>query len=674
MASLKTRSASKTNGVGQSLLEWPTRPAQTRVISNPYDLMLNTASILLVILIVIYIAFLFSFNGRATKDVPGIESFLRQFASVVSALGCALVCHARAIEANEFQSPTAVPILFAFIVGRAIKTFAHWRLHHGERIGKLDLLYGSTTVISTMTTIFDYGEFSIFAAFLIIAWTLSPLGAQSALRVLSFRAGSELSSKTLPYYNVSSPFPDTFQNADFGTYSAPVIALFLSSLGAPDTTKQSSMDTWGNVKIPVLELLPGYKGTTSADWITINKTQNGSDAPIYSSLIGIPIAGVPSTKNSTFTIETSYMNFDCDTLEKVLNVTEKENEIAAISADCDPTGNFTCQKRMSWGITATIPYPEGRTNATARRCNDSNPSTARQILYLGKDPVGISNATYAKCSVNTTFVEVQIECVGWDCASTAMRPSLATNPGPNNTIFDGQCDWVPNMYPYYMQLLDWVTKMQTASSYDVTIVQGYLFDPEHALNTTALYSQNGLYTVAKSDFSLRYAQIINTYWLAMSAANALFLGHPSNYKALRESIDSGALDTMYFGETNATTFSAVTNIRCDFGWLIPLILTTLLMWTAAMLTMAVDLKLGVPRMLMNITTMTRGNPNFGLPPGGGGLPDETRGRLIRDVKVRFGSVEGNDPDDLVVGACVEGGGSVSMTRRKQGSVVEETSV
>lgn len=95
MASLKTRSASppsKTNGVGQSLLEWPTRPAQTRVISNPYDLILNTASILLVILIVIYIAFLFSFNGRATKDISGIESFLRQFASVVSALGCALVC------------------------------------------------------------------------------------------------------------------------------------------------------------------------------------------------------------------------------------------------------------------------------------------------------------------------------------------------------------------------------------------------------------------------------------------------------------------------------------------------------------------------------------------------------------------------------------------------------
>lgn len=87
MAAPKTRSKSlpaETNGAHQSLLQWPERKVRTGPLSNPYDIILNTVSILLVIVIIVYIFFLFSFNGRATKDVPGIASFLRQFSIVVS--------------------------------------------------------------------------------------------------------------------------------------------------------------------------------------------------------------------------------------------------------------------------------------------------------------------------------------------------------------------------------------------------------------------------------------------------------------------------------------------------------------------------------------------------------------------------------------------------------------
>ncbi|KAH7011527.1 hypothetical protein EDB80DRAFT_891338 [Ilyonectria destructans] len=654
MAAPKTRSKSlvaETNGAHQSLLQWPERKVRTGPLPNPCDIILNTVSILLVIVIIVYIFFLFSFNGRATKDVPGIASFLRQFSIV---------------------SPTAVPILFAFIVGRAIKTFAHWRLHHGERVGMLDLLYGSTTVISTMTTIFDYGEFSFLAALLIVAWILSPLGAQSALRVLSYRAGNEASFNTVSYFNLSTPFPSTFESGSYGSYSAPVIASFISSISAPNSTKLSSLDTWGNVKVPVLEQLPGYKGSTSKDWISINRTGDESDFIAYSSLVGIPIAGVPSTKNSTFTIETSYTNFNCVNLQEIKNVTAKWREIEADSVECWETTNSTCSTIMSWGYLATIPFPDGWTNASEPRCSDHNPGI-REMLYL--DWGGATDGTYASCSLNTSYVELQVECVGWDCVSTAMRPSLlATNPSPNRTVFDNYCDRLPHTFDFFATLLNWVSKMKSSRAFDQSILQGYLYDPESALNSTALYNQRGIFTLDPSVFSLRLSQMMNTFWLAMAASNAVYLGHPSDYKVLRASVAAGSVDLMYFGESNATIFSPVTKIHCDFGWLVPLILSTVLMWAAAMVTMAVDLKLRVPKMLMNITTMTRGNPNFGLPPGGGGLPDETRGRLIRHVKVRFGSVEGHEPDDLVVGACVESGGSVSMARRKQGSVVEETSI
>ncbi|KAH7149274.1 hypothetical protein B0J13DRAFT_551056 [Dactylonectria estremocensis] len=642
MVAPETRSPSlpsKTKSARQSILQWPQRVRPGRVFS-PTDVVLNTISILLVLLIAIYISFLFSFNGRTTKDVPGIASFLRQFSNL---------------------SPTAVPILFAYIVGRAIKTFAHWRLHHGERIGKLDLLYGSTTVISTVTTISDYGEFSLLALALVVVWALSPLGAQSALRVLSFRPGREVAFTTVLYFNMSTPFPDTFEGASFGSYSAPIISSFISSISAPNTTKQSSLDSWGNIKVPVLELLPGYKGRTSRDWVSINRIGDGADEITYSSLIGIPVAGVPSSTNSTFTIETSYTNFDCGTLRAVPNVTTAWREMKSDSADCWDNAYSMCMSTMSWGYLATIPFPQGWANASEPRCSDPSPSI-REVLYLGWE--NESNGTYASCSVNTSYVELQVECVGWDCVSTAIRPSLlATNPSPNRTVFDNYCDRKPYTFVYFAYLLNLVSKMQTTRAFDMSMLQGYMYDPNNMLNSTALYSQPGLFNLDTSVFSLRLGQIMNTFWLAMAGSNALYLGHPSNYKALQASVATDEVDLVYFGASNATIFNTVTKVHCNFGWLAPLILSTALMWTAAMVTMVVDLKLRMPKMLMNITTMTRGNPNFGLPPGGGGLPDETRGKIIRNIKVRYGSVEGNDPDDFVVGSCVESGGSVAVARR-----------
>ncbi|KAK7416466.1 hypothetical protein QQX98_005170 [Neonectria punicea] len=639
-----TATVSETNDSRQNLLQWPQRPPRAGRISNPCDIILNTCSILLVLLIVVYIIFLCVYNGHDTNGIEGVASFLRQFSTL---------------------SPTAMPILFAFIVGRAIRTVAHWRLHHGERIGVLDLLYGSTTVISTITTIFDYGEFGLFAPLLIVVWTLSPLGAQSALRVLSFRPGATLSFQKLSYFNMSTPFPDTFVGASYGTYCAPVIALFLSSLGAPDSTKLSSLDTWGNIKVPYLEVLPDYKGPTSKDWVSINQHENGTNAPTYSSLIGLPMAGIPENDNTTFTIETSYLTFDCDSLTMVDDYLKASREISE-NSECTPKGNATCAMRMSWGYTATIPFPEGWTNDSTPRCDDPNPN-ARQFLYL--DWSSTYNGTYATCLVQTSYVELQVECVGWDCVSTAIRPSLLeTNPNPNNTYFDRQCERLGDVFSPFMQLLSQATKMQTTSSNSPSIIQSYLYNPSQVFNATALYSQPGLYTLDKSLFSLRLTQVINTYWMATAGSNALFLGHPSSYKSLMPSIKSGALDTMFFSTSNATISTAVVKIHTDFGWLVPLIISTLLMWTASMVTMAVDLQLGIPKMLMNLTSMTRGNPNFNLPPGGGGLTDETRGKLIRDIRVRFGRVEGNDPDDLVVGACIENGGTVAVAIKHKSSI------
>ncbi|KAI5467163.1 hypothetical protein BGZ63DRAFT_19253 [Mariannaea sp. PMI_226] len=560
-----------------------------------------------------------------------------------------------------------MPIVFAFIVGRAIKTVAHWRLQQGERIGRLDLLYGSTTVVGTISTMIDMGEFGLVALMLVIVWVFSPLGAQSALRVLSIRPGYDTTFNSVPYFNTSTHFPGALMTGDIGGYVSPPISLFLSSLGAPNSTKQSSLDTWGNVKIPILEMIPAYKGNKSADWISLGKNDSRPDLT-YSSLIGIPIAAIPQNQNSTFTIETSYLNLHCDDLEQVKtgDMIEKGKEMEKASpANCEGGDwQWNCCMNMTWGKLSTVPYPQGRTNSTPLRCEESNPKYARQMAYLNWDNEG---GSYTKCSMSTTYVELSVECVGWNCISTHIRPSrLKSNPGPNHTIFDGSCnDQTQYTFSWFANVLNKLTQIQTGTgSPTVSLLQTYLVDPDHALNTTALYSQPAVNTLSKSVFSLRLGQIINTFWLASAATEPVFLGHPPDYDSLSLRTTGGE-SIIKVSNTNATFTTSVTRVRCDFGWLVPLALSTVIMLAAAVLTMAVDMEIQVPKMLMNMTTLTRADPKtFSLPPGGGGLRDEVRGKLIRDLRVRFGIMKGNDINDYMTGICLEDGGNVYMAGQR----------
>lgn len=64
--------------------------------------------------------------------------------------------------------------------------------------------------------------------------------------------------------------------------------VFVAALMGSPATKSSPLDVWGNVKMPRIE---DYEGSAPMDddgWYNID----GGDSDAYSSLIGIPIAGI----------------------------------------------------------------------------------------------------------------------------------------------------------------------------------------------------------------------------------------------------------------------------------------------------------------------------------------------------------------------------------------------
>lgn len=84
-------------------------------------------------------------------------------------------------------------------------------------------------------------------------------------------------------------------------------SLFATSLLSPDTTKEGPRDTWGNVKIPRIK----YFNKSLQDkegWIKV--PINATTPETFSSLIGLPIVGLPSDSNSTFNLESSYWSLN----------------------------------------------------------------------------------------------------------------------------------------------------------------------------------------------------------------------------------------------------------------------------------------------------------------------------------------------------------------------------
>src|SRR2546423_5123300 len=114
------------------------------------------------------------------------------------------------------QRPTVFSIMFAAIVGRALKSICLWRLQEGERIGLLDAMLGSMTITNAITTQISLRSLHFVGILLVLLWALSPVGGQASLRVLGFEARPITNSATLQYMDMNSSY-ETYMAADTGS-------------------------------------------------------------------------------------------------------------------------------------------------------------------------------------------------------------------------------------------------------------------------------------------------------------------------------------------------------------------------------------------------------------------------------------------------------------------------
>ncbi|TKA66326.1 hypothetical protein B0A49_08043, partial [Cryomyces minteri] len=471
------------------------------------------------------------------------------------------------IEASRY-GPTILPLLFAATLGRALKAILFWRLERGERVGTLDVLAGSTTLVNTLGTQLSLRTASLIGVILLPLWALSPIGGQASLRVMATGHKVSNESLNLHYLAVNSSF-EGFLIADGPSETAVVNGIFMASLLSPWSAKQSSVDIWGNIKVPMIEALQGQTAAEGDGWLDV-PTENVT----YASLVGLPVSTLPQSDNSIFNLETSYWIFDCSVLQ---------SDFIDISAP-------------GWqNVSGPASYLASNTsvdlNARALRSSGTDPSvSSRFIVHNTWDPgYGRSGAI---CTINTSYVEPQVFCVGKSCKTIKMRPSTMPHKPNAWTALDA------NYGDNFRYFGIYFVKAIAGQSATPTAVQTYFVNPQSPFST----QNQSLSSVGSESYATSLAQLMNTFWQACMGFYVIPIGMSpqlANYATLCNDTDvacmygwdpNGNVVTAQALNATGQVFHSIEVIVCRKSWLCVLLIATIVMVAA-----------GITRLLLRFT-------------------------------------------------------------------------
>jgi hypothetical protein len=335
----------------------------------------------------------------------------------------------------------------------------------------LELMMASQSVWGTFESQFLMQRLTIVGANLLFLWALSPLGGQASLRLMRRDQQASFETSKLRYMT-TGPAGAVFSVAggDYQSKSAEAGALYNAALLAPQAVKNGRQDSWGNVKIPRYESLnlstmntDGWLAAPSTDLLPEN----------YSSLVGLPIAGLPDSAASNFTVEYNYLYVTCNPFEQQpypgTHGTDESTATNYTKLDILLPGQIWYNKSMphlqpfdplkgraSFMLDTsrdlaryTRPVYEkkqvdadvyrGRLDAfighyNYSRFNDTESKTPRDLLFASV--YGISRdgseqgLNIARCSLFQQHVETLILCAGSQCSATQLRKST-TDKRPN---------------------------------------------------------------------------------------------------------------------------------------------------------------------------------------------------------------------------------------------------
>jgi hypothetical protein len=492
---------------------------------------------------------------------------------------------------------------------------------------------------------------------LVVIWALSPIGGQASFRQMTI--GNKFSTEPASFnYMINGGLLDAFDNSDRVTSFSIVNALFLSLMASPVAVRSSSVDTWGNVKIPWIENFENGSIADSEGWFTHDTSHDTIDS--YSSLAGVPMSGVnDSSLNYTMNMETTYLRLECP----LVYYQNYSSPNGTAQFEDNDTGYIleTNGTKVFFGTGAVIWSNDDSIQRWHDYTNLANLTTLqpRTFFYASRGPTGLS-----QCSITTTYVEAEIAC-NTTCAVARLRRShLPTN-----------------LPPAFMQIDNYPNGWEDFSSAFVTSVIGhpetptpvqiYLYEPENAFSAAMWTSSIQTIPPITSDvYAARLGLQINTYWGLMNGMYAIPGGiGPTTALVAGSNNTAGGGFLANVTTANGTQTSSTQVIEAHDGWIIALSIASIVMILASLIPPILRYAFTrSPDIMLNISSLaTRNNPYVPLPASGTYMAPSDRARLLKNLKVKFGDVEAeSDVGRLTIASADKGGGEKWVGRVNKG--------
>ncbi|KAL2072698.1 hypothetical protein VTL71DRAFT_12041 [Oculimacula yallundae] len=538
---------------------------------------------------------------------------------------------------NSTKVGTAFPYVFGIVVGRAMKLFGAWRLEKGVSLGILEQIMGSTTLGSTLTTHTLLRPFNFATLGLFTLWIFSPIGSRVSLGLIEPKLQPVVTNTTVQYLNSrqASKFYSESPEDQLEIIAGPINALYTSSLMAPDSAKMSSMDQWGNIKIPYFDRINANFTADSTGWISLSDHQAGNIT--YSSLLGIPFSKPIDDKvsNLTWTMSTTYLSLNCHTMTREplipLNVKLDTDNTTWSSLSTSPSSLFSLAMNGFISPNKTLESSHSISSFMTATNASSIPHTLLFQSPIWTDDLS-ANATAnltmagAYCDLSQQYVDVEVHCSGTqDCGVIAMRESLAPHAPKEFTVLGFDLGF--KMLSYLLPLA--TGESVTGGSLPQSTATELFLSGTSA--TLSHLTKVDLSQLTPSEMEVRLGQVLNTYYTASlspySLTGNLLPSLPTSSSTL--TISTPALSTTFQNRYSVNP-----------KWLSLYFISCTVLLLAVLSGIILKNLVVAPDILGWVSSLTRDNPYMreAMVGGGTAMGGWKRARVLEKMRIKIGDM------------------------------------
>jgi hypothetical protein len=518
----------------------------------------------------------------------------------------------------------------------------------------LEQLLNSQSLAGTVTWLIELRCVHAVGSVLILMWALSPLGGQSALRLLSVEDTAVTTMQQVTYASLNDS-NGWLWSSSAETARPAMIAYYSAALLGAEGNKQETTDIWGNPKIPIFDSLRG----NDSNWRQVDIPETTQ----YASLTGVRLQGLCRDCDVAMSVETSYSTLDCRNLAHKVDFANIINYIGPNVRGWNPKnwtepflGYAPQVNQAVWTSSFIV-----SSDYIPRSVDDTAwiLLVARSAYTFPNMSIDTTIASIYNCSLETQRVEAETVCKEGSCAVRRVRPSLLdTRPRRWTLLHEASLGF--NQLGQHFPWASGYPRFKVPTATD-----RFLFGDIAPFNTTE-YDFPDWTTVADAALSHRLTMAFNTMHHTDIAPFTISTG--DTFQPLRctpkPAQDSIVSDLCRSNNFTMADISRNTKIyRTSKVWVTLLLLTSIFMLLLGAASITLQCLNTVPDILGYVSTITRDNPYVELPANASVVDGPERTRLLRDLRIQLTDVQpGADVGHLAVCSVAQGGPDMVLTK------------